>query len=187
MSSKRNSKPIDGVSFAEFARIIDRSKGYISQMKAADRLVLTADGKRVLIDESITKLNATKDIGKWPLAVYHQQARDKKRADEQAPVEEELKPDPAAEFLRTLLSDAVAPMCAELMLDSGMSLQQAAYSYHAVCRAIGQTRENAGYKNELWRLRSPVETCTPADWRAEIEVEIEEIVSPEKLREQEGA
>jgi hypothetical protein len=70
-----------------------------------------------LVEESIAKIKVTQDIGKWPLTIYHQQEREKKRADEQVSVEAELKPDLGKGFLRTLLSDATAPICAELMLE----------------------------------------------------------------------
>jgi hypothetical protein len=97
----------------------------------------------------------------------------------------ELTPDPDDDFLRTLFSDATANICAELMLDSGISLQQAAHSFNAVCWAIVRTREEAGYKSEVWRLCSPVETCAPDAWKAEIQAEIEEIVRREKALEDE--
>jgi len=35
-----------------------------------------------------------RDIGKWPVTIAHQQARDKKRSDEQASAETELIPGP---------------------------------------------------------------------------------------------
>ena len=158
MVTERTAKPSSGVSFAEFARIIGKSKGYISQLKSASRLVLSNDGKRVLVEESKARIKLTSDPSKWPLTLHHEAAR-KKKEEESRPAE--LIPDPDEDFLRTLLADAVAPICAELMLDSGMSLQQAAHSYHAVCRAIVQTRENAGYKSELWSLASPVEQFAP--------------------------
>ena len=75
---------LDAVSCAEFSGILDRSKAYVSKLKKANRLILKADSKRVLVEKSIAKINATEDIGKWPLTIYHQQARDKKRSDEQA-------------------------------------------------------------------------------------------------------
>jgi hypothetical protein len=184
MPTKQTTKPLEGVSFAEFARIINRTKGYISQMKSANRLVLTSDGKRVLVDESRARIKATSDPSKWPLTMAHEAERRRKvELQESAP---ELKPDPYHAFLMKLFSDATVHICAELMLVSGMSLQQAAHSFHAVCAAIVQTRENAGYKSELWRLPSPLERCTPSDWRATIQAEIEQMVRRESAPDEEA-
>jgi len=58
--------------------------------------------------------------------------------------------------------------------------------YRGHIRIIG-TREKAGYKSELWRPPSPVETRAPADWRAEIQAEIEEMVLREKELEDDDA
>lgn len=42
----------DAVSFAEFARLIGVSRQYVNKLREHDRLVLTEDGKRVLVDPS---------------------------------------------------------------------------------------------------------------------------------------
>jgi hypothetical protein len=176
MVTKQPTKLSEGVSFAEFAKLINKSKSYVSQLKTANRLVLTQDGKRVLVEESKTRIKATSDPAKWPLTLYHEAERKLKAEVKPA----ELTPDPNDDFLRTLFSDATANICSELMLDSGVSLEQAAHSFNAICWAIVRTREEAGYKSEVWRLCSPIETCAPADWKAKIQAEIDEIVRREK-------
>jgi hypothetical protein len=179
--SIQSTKLCEGVSFTSFAKLINKSKSYVSQLKSANRLVLSEDGKRVLVEESKVRIKATSDPAKWPLTLYHEAGRKLKAEVKPA----ELIPDPDDDFLRTLFSDATANICAELMLDSGISLKQAAHSFNAICWAIVRTREEAGYKSEVWRLCSPIESSAPDDWKAEIQAEIEEIVRREKVLEEE--
>jgi hypothetical protein len=47
--------------FREFARIAGFKPGYITQLRKDDRLVLTPDGKHVRVQESIERIEATKD------------------------------------------------------------------------------------------------------------------------------
>lgn len=176
MTGKRNTKPIDGVSFAEFARLINRSKGYISQMKPADRLVLTADGKRVLVDESITKLKSTKDIGKWPVTIFHQQAREKKRSDEQASTKTELIPDPYDDFMADLLTDSGVEIVAGLMADVGLSFHDASIAFNEMGCCLADIRESQGYKTTFEDIPNPLAHRLPPELQAQIKAEIEERV-----------
>ena len=52
------------VSKKEFAAIYGCSKAYVSQLVAANRLVLSADGKQVDVDRSLEMLGATSDPSK---------------------------------------------------------------------------------------------------------------------------
>ena len=59
-------------SFAGFARLIgERSPSYITQLKGEGRLVLTDDGKRVRVQESIALIKATADPAKAGVAARH--------------------------------------------------------------------------------------------------------------------
>jgi hypothetical protein len=92
-------------SFARFAQILgERSKSYVTQLKAEGRLVLTEDGKRVRILESIELIRKTADPSKAGVVARHAAARTASEAQaDQAPVpapasateagEEEDKPD----------------------------------------------------------------------------------------------
>jgi hypothetical protein len=174
--SSQSAKLSEGVSFASFAKLINKSKSYVSQLKSANRLVLTPDGKRVLVEESKTRIKATSDPAKWPLTLHHEAERKLKVEVKPA----ELIPDPYEDFLRTLFINAREDICAELILDSDMTLRQASDAFLAVCAGIVRAREDAGYRSELWRLVGPAESCLPEELRNEIRAEIEEIVRREK-------
>jgi hypothetical protein len=61
---------------ADFARRMHWKRSYVTQLKADDRLVLTADGKRVLVDESIARLKETADPARRGVAERHAAERD---------------------------------------------------------------------------------------------------------------
>lgn len=64
--------------FARFARILGGcSPSYVTQLKDAGRLVLTDDGKRVRVQESIALVESTRDPGKVGVAARHAAARGK--------------------------------------------------------------------------------------------------------------
>lgn len=52
------------VTKSEFARRLDCSPAYITRLKDQGRLVLTADGKKVLLEASLERLEATADPSK---------------------------------------------------------------------------------------------------------------------------
>lgn len=60
---------------SEFARRIGKKKGYITQLKQAGRLVMTEDGRRVLVQASIDRIAATMDPSKAAVAERHSRAR----------------------------------------------------------------------------------------------------------------
>jgi len=62
-------------SFADFARIANFRASYIKQLKDNDRLVLTDDGKRVRVAESLQRIDDTKDPSKIGVARRHAAAR----------------------------------------------------------------------------------------------------------------
>lgn len=64
------------VSFKAFARILgERSPSYVTELKAAGRLVLSEDGKRVRVAESLALLRATADPSKAGVVAHHAAAR----------------------------------------------------------------------------------------------------------------
>lgn len=58
-------------SFSEFATIIGVKRGYITQLRKDDRLVLTDDGKSVRVAESIERIEATKDPTRMGVVQRH--------------------------------------------------------------------------------------------------------------------
>lgn len=61
--------------FSEFAAIAGFKRSYVPQLKAAGRLVLTEDGKRVRVAESLARIEATKDPSKAGVAARHAASR----------------------------------------------------------------------------------------------------------------
>jgi hypothetical protein len=61
--------------FREFADIARFKPGYITKLKADGRLVLTEDGKRVRVAESLQRIQDTKDPSKIGVALRHAAAR----------------------------------------------------------------------------------------------------------------
>ncbi len=63
-------------SFAAFARMLgERSPSYVTQLKDSGRLVLTSDGKRIRIDESLALVRNTADPSKEGVTARHAAAR----------------------------------------------------------------------------------------------------------------
>jgi hypothetical protein len=66
----------DTATFSEFARLHAKVRpSYITQLKAEGRLVLTDDGKRVRVAESLQRIEDTKDPAKINVARRHAAAR----------------------------------------------------------------------------------------------------------------
>lgn len=63
------------LSFAAFARARGWSRSYVTALRKAGRLVLTADGKRVLPTESDARILATRDPAKAGVVARHAAAR----------------------------------------------------------------------------------------------------------------
>lgn len=83
-------------SFTGFARLIgERSPSYITQLKGEGRLVLTEDGKRVRVQESIELIRATSDPSKAGVAARHAAGRQDKQAASPEP-ERPTEPSPSA-------------------------------------------------------------------------------------------
>jgi hypothetical protein len=57
--------------FARFARILECSKSYVTQLKADGRLVLTDDSQRVRVAESLERIRATADPAKAGVVARH--------------------------------------------------------------------------------------------------------------------
>lgn len=70
---------------AEFARLADRKRSYITDLKASGRLVLTQDGKRVRVAESLALIAATRDPSKAGVVARHEAARTPAEGQEAAP------------------------------------------------------------------------------------------------------
>lgn len=62
-------------SLADFARRLNYKKSYITQLKQDGRLVLTTDGKRVVVDASIERIKATQALSHQSIADRHAAAR----------------------------------------------------------------------------------------------------------------
>ena len=62
--------------FGEFAKIARFKASYVTQLKNDNRLVLTDDGKRVRVAESLARIAATKDPSKAGVAARHAAARE---------------------------------------------------------------------------------------------------------------
>lgn len=62
-------------SFSEFANLRGFKKSYVTELKAAGRLVLTDDGKRVMVAESIQRIADTKDPSKNGVTRRHEAER----------------------------------------------------------------------------------------------------------------
>lgn len=72
---------------AEFARLVNRKPGYISQLKTAGVLVMTGDGRRVRVRESLDALEANRNPSFDGVAARHEaERRAKAAADQPLPV-----------------------------------------------------------------------------------------------------
>lgn len=60
---------------AEFARLLSWRPSYVTQLKQAGRLVLTDDGRRVRVSESLARIEATRDPSRAHVTERHAQAR----------------------------------------------------------------------------------------------------------------
>lgn len=60
---------------AEFARLVNRKPGYISQLKTAGVLVMTADGRRVRVRESLEAMEANRNPAFDGVAARHEAER----------------------------------------------------------------------------------------------------------------
>lgn len=75
------------VSFKVFARMLgERSPSYVTQLKAEGRLVLTSDGKRVRVAESLALVRATADPAKTGVTARHAADRQAKAGEGAAPL-----------------------------------------------------------------------------------------------------
>jgi hypothetical protein len=71
-------------SFAGFARLMGCRRSYVTELKAAGRLVLTEDGKRVRVAESRQLIADTKDPARAAVAARHAATRLQQGAGEGA-------------------------------------------------------------------------------------------------------
>ena len=63
-------------SFSAFARLLgERSPSYVTALKDAGRLVLTEDGKRVIVEASVLRIRETADPGKVGVVARHEANR----------------------------------------------------------------------------------------------------------------
>ena len=65
---------------AEFARLVNRKPGYISQLKTAGVLVMTGDGRRVRVRESLAAIEANRNPSFDGVAARHEAERRAKAA-----------------------------------------------------------------------------------------------------------
>ena len=62
--------------FAEFAKLLRVKPSAVTQLKAADRLLLTDDGKRVRVEASLARIRETADPSKAAVAARHAAGRE---------------------------------------------------------------------------------------------------------------
>lgn len=75
----------EAVTQGEFARRIGCKPGYVTDLKKNDRLVMTPDGRRVLVEASIARIHATRDPSKAGVAERHAAQRGSALASPTAP------------------------------------------------------------------------------------------------------
>ena len=66
----------DRVTFSKFAELQGCSPSYVTKLKQAGRLVLTDDGKRVLVEESRARIKATEDPNRDDVRARHAKTRE---------------------------------------------------------------------------------------------------------------
>lgn len=69
----------------EFAAILGCKPGYVTQLIAQGRVVLTDDGKLVRVAESLARIRATRDPAHQPVADRHAASRGQALADDEQP------------------------------------------------------------------------------------------------------
>lgn len=75
---------MNAVTQTQFAGIIENKKSYVSELKKAGRLVLNSQG-RVLVKESLLKIEETKDPSKQGVVDRHKENRGKKQPSQPSP------------------------------------------------------------------------------------------------------
>lgn len=65
----------DIASFTDFARLLGKRPSWVTQLRKDGRLVLTEDGKRVMVAESIARIEDTRDPAMQAVADRHAAAR----------------------------------------------------------------------------------------------------------------
>lgn len=70
-STEPSIEPFRTVRFGEFAKILGVEASWVTQLKKDDRLVLTDDGKRVLVQPSIKRIRETEDPAHQAVAARH--------------------------------------------------------------------------------------------------------------------
>lgn len=68
------------MTLSEFARHLGKKGSWVTQLKLAGRLVLTDDGKRVRVAESVARIEATRDPAMQGVADHHAAQRATKAA-----------------------------------------------------------------------------------------------------------
>lgn len=90
-------------SFSEFASLARFKPGYVTELRKAGRLVLTADGKRVRVAESLALIASTADPSRQAVADRHAAAR---QAAESPDDDQEPTPAPTPEQMKYQFSRA---------------------------------------------------------------------------------
>lgn len=118
---------------SEFAALLNRKRSYITHLKGEGRLVLTDDGKRVRVAESIARIKATEDPAKRGVAARH--------AARRAAASEVPKPEPAAAAV-----EPPAPEIEVLPTDEGFHYWR---QRSEKAKALAGERENAVAEGKL--------------------------------------
>lgn len=89
---------------SEFASHINVKPGYVTQLIIAGRLVM--DGDKVVVEDSIKRINETRDPSKVAVAARHEKAREKKRIEAKLSTSAPAAPGPSAAESNHALSGA---------------------------------------------------------------------------------
>jgi excisionase family DNA binding protein len=121
------------LSKSEFAAYLNVKRGYITQLITAGRLVLTDDGQRVRVDESVELINATRDPSRQGTVDRH--AANRAAAQQPAP----QPPPPTGDITQ------------ELKTDKAGSLYQASKALREKYNAMAAKRDYEISTGELLR------------------------------------
>lgn len=131
----------------EFAKLLGVTPPYVSQLAAANRLVLSADGERVRVRESLERMDKTGSADKSSVAARHALARLAKGGCAA----------PVAETVRTAVGLSTSPppasmACAELPDMAAMLLKDPMAAYN-IARAQNEQKRGEQMDIELAKSR----------------------------------
>lgn len=162
------------VTRAEFARILGVKRSYITALAKADRLVLTPDGRKVVVAASQARIHETRDPNRDDVAQRHAAARGAQPSPAAAPT---IKPTASAVLPAPPPEDGAAGDGSEDYADPSVQSFQAS---RARKEHYAAERARIEYEREIGELCSTQEVRTAAhDFGALIVSHLERI--PDQL------